>query len=60
MDAQRIGSSGYLMMSFREIEYLMPLKESADKIRMFQTLLSLAIYWELSQEEIRGRRFKVL
>jgi hypothetical protein len=27
------------MMAFREIENLMPMKESADKTRMFQTLL---------------------
>jgi hypothetical protein len=39
MDAQRIGSSAYLVMTFREIENLMPMKEPADKTRMFQTLL---------------------
>jgi hypothetical protein len=39
MDAQRIGSSAYLVMAFREIENLMPMKEPADKTRMFWTFL---------------------
>jgi hypothetical protein len=39
MDAQWIGSSAYLVMAFREIENLMPMKEPADKTRMFRTLL---------------------
>jgi hypothetical protein len=39
MDAQRIGSSAYLVMAFRDIENLMPMKESTDKTRMFWNLL---------------------
>jgi hypothetical protein len=39
MDAQRIRSSAYLVMAFREIENLMPMKEPVDKPRMFRTLL---------------------
>jgi hypothetical protein len=37
MDFQRIGSSAYLLMSFREIESLISLEESADNTRMFRT-----------------------
>jgi hypothetical protein len=39
MDGQRIGSSAYLLMSFREIENLMPSEEPADKTRMLWFLL---------------------
>jgi hypothetical protein len=39
MDAQRTGSSAYLVMGFREIENLMPMEEPADKTRMFRTFL---------------------
>jgi hypothetical protein len=39
MDAQRSGSSAYMLMSFCEIENLMPLKKSAEKSKMFQNLL---------------------
>jgi hypothetical protein len=39
MDDQTIGSSAYLVMDFRDIENLMPMKEPTDKTRMFWTLL---------------------
>jgi hypothetical protein len=39
MDAQSSGSSAYLVMTFSEIENLMPLKEPTDKTRMFWALL---------------------
>jgi hypothetical protein len=38
MDAQRSGSSALLLMAFREIEYLIPLKKPFDKTRIFWTL----------------------
>jgi hypothetical protein len=39
MDDQRSGSNAYLLMSFLQIENLMPMKEPADNLRIFRTLL---------------------
>jgi hypothetical protein len=39
MDAQRSGSSAYLLMSFHDIENLMPLEGTADNTKLFRTFL---------------------
>jgi hypothetical protein len=44
------------VIAFHEIENLMPMKEPADKTRMFRTLLKD----QLLEEEVGGRRLRGL